>query len=97
MATPTDIAVFRSSINSLALDQLVSALGAMDIVLVEGFHDEPRAKIEVLSDAIAEPLCKTDADLLAFVTSHAPETPVPSFAPNSIKPLVDLIEKQLMV
>ncbi|HEX5019849.1 MAG TPA: molybdopterin-guanine dinucleotide biosynthesis protein B [Candidatus Binatia bacterium] len=96
LATPTDIAVFRSSSNSLGLDQLVSALGALDIVLVEGFHDEPRAKIEVLSDAIAEPLCKTDPRLLALVASYAHETPVPSFAPNSIKPLVDLIEKQLL-
>jgi molybdopterin-guanine dinucleotide biosynthesis protein B len=96
LATSTDIAVFRSWETSLSLQDLVSALGPMDIVLVEGFHDEPRAKIEVLSGAGAEPLCKTDCHLLAFVTSSAPETPVPSFAPDSIKPLADLIEKQLL-
>jgi len=96
LATPTDIAVFRSRETSLSLQEIVSALGPMDIVLVEGFHNEPRAKIEVLSDASAEPLCKMDCHLLAFVTSSAPETPVPAFAPDSIKPLADLIEKQLL-
>jgi formylmethanofuran dehydrogenase subunit E len=96
LATPTDFALFRSTDDSLSLDQLISALGAADIVLVEGFHDEARAKIEVLSDAFEEPLCKTDRHLLAVVTPHASNTLAPSFAPNSIKPLADHIEKQLL-
>ncbi|MGZ8486084.1 MAG: molybdopterin-guanine dinucleotide biosynthesis protein B, partial [Candidatus Binatia bacterium] len=82
--------------SSLTLDQLVSALGATDIVLVEGFHQEPRAKIEVLSDCNDESLCKLDDNLLAFVTPRAPQTTVPTFEPTNIKPLVDLIERQIL-
>jgi formylmethanofuran dehydrogenase subunit E len=96
LATPTDIATFRDSDNSLSLDQIVSALGKTDIVLVEGFHEEPRAKIEVLSDPMNEPLCKTDGYLLAFVTPNAAKTPVPTFEPSSIKPLADLIEREVL-
>jgi formylmethanofuran dehydrogenase subunit E len=96
LATPTDIATFRDREISPRLDQIVSALGAPDIVLVEGFHDEPRAKIEVLSGSMKEPLCKTDGHLLAFVTPGAPKSPVPTFEPSSIKPLADLIEREIL-
>jgi molybdopterin-guanine dinucleotide biosynthesis protein MobB len=96
LATPTDIALFRSNDDSLTLNELISALGATDIVLVEGFHDEARAKIEVLSDAIEEPLCKSDSRLLAFVTPKASNAAVPSFAPDNIKLLADHIEQQLL-
>ena len=96
LATPTDIATFRDGASSVSLDQLVSALGALDIVLVEGFHEEARAKIEVLSERTDEALCKTDENLLAIVTPSARETTVPSFDPNRIKPLVDLIEREVL-
>ena len=96
LATPTDFAMFRDNESSISLDEIVSALGATDIVLVEGFHDEPRAKIEVLSDPMNEPLCKTDGHLLAFVTPSAPKTPVPAFEPTNIKPLADLIEREVL-
>ena len=96
LATPSDIATFRDGASSITLDQLVAALGPTDIVLVEGFHEEPRAKIEVLSDPMNEPLCKTDGHLIAFVTPSAAKTPVPTFEPNSIKPLADLIEREVL-
>jgi formylmethanofuran dehydrogenase subunit E len=96
LATPTDIATFRDGASSTTLDQLVSALGATDIVLVEGFHEEPRAKIEVLSDRTNEALCKTDENLLAIVTPSARLAAVPSFTPSTIQPLVDLIEREIL-
>lgn len=96
LATPTDVATFRDGAASVTLDQLVAGLGAVDIVLVEGFHEEGRAKIEVSSDRTAESLCKTDGHLLAVVTPSARQTTVPSFEPNSIKPLADLIEREIL-
>ena len=96
LTTPTDIAIFRDGASSISLDQIVSALGAIDIVLVEGFHEDPRAKIEVLADRKDEPLCKMDGHLLAFVTPSAPQTTVPTFEPTNIKPLADLIEREVL-
>ncbi len=96
LATPTEFATFRDGASSMSLDQLVSGLGTTDIVLVEGFHEEARAKIEVLSDRTAAALCQTDDHLLAIVTPSARPTAVPSFGPNSIKPLADLIERTLL-
>ena len=96
LVTPTDIATFRDGASSITLDQLVSALGALDLVLVEGFHEEARAKIEVLSERTRETLCETDGHLLAIVTPSARQTTVPSFEPNSIEPLADLIEREVL-
>jgi formylmethanofuran dehydrogenase subunit E len=96
LATPTEFALFRNSDSSSSLDQLISALGPADIVLVEGFHDVARAKIEVISPSIKDPRCKADDLLLAFVTPNRSETTVPSFAPDIIKSLADRIEKQLL-
>ena len=88
--------MFRDNESSISLDQIVSTLGAPDIVLVEGFHEEPRAKIEVLADRINEPLCKIDGNLLAFVTPTPRPSPIPMFAPSAIKPLADLIEREIL-
>ena len=96
LATPTDIAMFRDSESSISLDQIVSTLGAIDIVLVEGFHEEPRAKIEVRSAQHDEPLCLADNHLLAVVGRTERDEAVPGFSPDSIKPLVDLIEKKIL-
>jgi molybdopterin-guanine dinucleotide biosynthesis protein B len=96
LVTPTHSALFRDSDSSLSLDQIVSSLGAMDIVLVEGFHDQPRAKIEVLADRNDEPLCKLDDHLLAFVAPNARQATVPIFAPSHIKSLADFIERELL-
>jgi formylmethanofuran dehydrogenase subunit E len=95
LASPTEIAFFRNGETSISLDQIVSALGPMDIVLVEGFHQEARNKIEVLG-ATNEPLCKNDRRLLAVVTPSPHSIAVPAFAPSSIKALVDLIERQVL-
>ena len=96
LATPTDIATFRDGASSITLDQLVSGLAETDIVLVEGFHEEARAKIEVLSDCNDESLCKMDRHLLAIVARNARSSAVPAFEPSSIKPLADLIEREVL-
>jgi formylmethanofuran dehydrogenase subunit E len=94
LVSPSEIAIFRNS-ETISLEEIVSGLGAMDIVLVEGFHQEPRNKIEVLG-AKDEPLCKNDRHLLAFVTPSPCSMRLPTFAPDSIKALVELIEQQIL-
>ena len=88
--------MFRDGASSITLDQIVSTLGAPDIVLVEGFHEEPRAKIEVVSVKTNGRLCSADENLFAVVGPAADDEAVPGFGLDSIKPLVDLIEKKIL-
>ena len=96
LVTPTEIAVFRDGNGRNSLDEIIALLGSNDIVLVEGFHDQPHAKIEVLSDHSAEPLCKADGSLVAIVTANGHRSALPTFAPTSIAPIADLIEREVL-
>lgn len=96
LVTPTNIAVFHQTGDETSLDQIIPTLQGTDIVLVEGFHLEPRAKIEVLSGHKGERLCAADKHLLAVVGPTAGNETTPSFEPDSIKPLADLIERQIL-
>ncbi|HEX6768416.1 MAG TPA: molybdopterin-guanine dinucleotide biosynthesis protein B [Candidatus Binatia bacterium] len=96
LVTPTDIALFRNGESSLSLDDIVAGLGATDIVLVEGFHNEARAKIEVRSARTDAALCAKDEHLLAIVAPEAQPASVPTFTPGSIGPIADFVERQIL-
>jgi len=96
LVTPTDVALFRDAEEVALLDQIIATLPETDLVLVEGFHLEPKAKIEVRLDQDDQRLCRADNHLLAVVGRTASDEAVPGFAPDSIKPLVDLIEKKIL-
>jgi formylmethanofuran dehydrogenase subunit E len=96
LVTPTDIALFRNGENSLSLDDIVAELGATDIVLVEGFHNEARAKIEVLSARNDAALCAQDEHLLAIVAPALQPASVPTFAPGSIALIADFVEREIL-
>ncbi len=96
LATATNSVTFRDHANTPSLNQVLSTLGKTDIVLVEGFHQEPRPKIEVISERDSETLCKGDANLIAVVAPAARHAPVPAFDPSVINELADLIERQVL-
>ena len=96
LVTPTDIAMFRDGKQQQSLDEIIGALGSTDIVLVEGFHDQPHAKIEVLSDHNENFLCSADKNLLAIVTTNGHHSTVPAFSPTNIAPLADLIQQEIL-
>jgi formylmethanofuran dehydrogenase subunit E len=50
LVTPTDVALFYDTDESLGLDQIIANFSGTDIVLVEGFHLEPYAKIAVMGE-----------------------------------------------
>jgi molybdopterin-guanine dinucleotide biosynthesis protein MobB len=96
LVSPKDVALFRYTEETLSLDDIISRFPETDIVLVEGFHLEPRAKIEVLSDQNGERLCPVDENVLAVVGAAEHDEPASSFSRDNIKPLVDLIERKVL-
>jgi formylmethanofuran dehydrogenase subunit E len=97
LVTPTAVALFRDVEETLSLDEIVGKLSGVDIILVEGFHEETRAKIEVLSRRSDKRLCKSDEQLVAVVGRGDYDGTVPRFEPGNIKPLADLIETEILL
>ncbi len=96
LMTPTQAALFRDAAENESLEETLAQFGANDIVLVEGFHDEPRYKIEVLASGGAGRLCAGDKNLIATVGNGEGRETIPSFAPNQIVPLADFIESEIL-
>ncbi|HEU4343190.1 MAG TPA: molybdopterin-guanine dinucleotide biosynthesis protein B [Candidatus Binatia bacterium] len=96
LITPSHAALFRENKDTISLDQIISGFLETDIVLVEGFHRERQAKIEVLSAQCKERLCRMDENLIATVGPADPEESVLNFQPGSIIPLTDFIERKIL-
>ena len=97
LATATNFVTFRDHASALSLNQVLLTLGKTDIVLVEGFHEEPRPKIEVISDRDDAMLCREDANLIAIVGPPRRDATVPVLGSFSVKRLVDFIERRMLV
>ena len=93
LVTPTDVALFHDTDESLGLDQIIANFSGTDIVLVEGFHLEPYAKIAVMGETDKDWRLRVNRNLIATVGPTMPRSPVPSFEPDNIRRLADHIEK----
>ncbi len=92
-ASPGQIALVKSVPES-DLESLLPYFQDMDIVLVEGFKQEKKPKIEVFRSQIHQiPLFPEDALLLAVVTDTPYSAKVPVFQFEDIQAICDLIEK----
>lgn len=66
----------------------------LDLVLVEGFRDEPLAKIEIHRPSLGKPLlCKKDDTVIALAVDQRPEqdVPVPLLALNQPRRIADFV------
>jgi len=96
LVTPTDVALFRDTPGGASLEEVVAALHGTDVVLAEGFHKAPGLKIEVLSAPNTQRRCAGDPQLLATMGPATGDASIASFAPDAIKPLADLIEREVV-
>ena len=91
-ASPGQIALVKSMPED-SLDSLLPYFLDMDIVLVEGYKQEKKPKIEVFRSQIHQtPLFPEDDLLLAVVTDSPYSARVPVFQFEDIQAICDLIE-----
>lgn len=78
------------------LRALARRLPPVDLVLAEGFRDERVPRIEVHRRAVARAfLCARDRRVLAVVTDEPPPRPLPTFGPDDVEPLAELLCRRL--
>jgi molybdopterin-guanine dinucleotide biosynthesis protein MobB len=74
------------------LRAILRFLPRVDLVLAEGWKDAALPRVEVHRRKMAQPfLCAGDARVFAVVTDEPPPRPVPSFRPDDVGPLADLL------
>ncbi len=96
LVTPSHVASFQDTLEPTSLDNVLENLANADLVLGEGFHDQPFPKIEVISESMDNPLCGKDKNLIAVVKTTQGAGTVPSFSPESITQLADFIEAKIL-
>ncbi|HEY5409645.1 MAG TPA: molybdopterin-guanine dinucleotide biosynthesis protein B [Caulobacteraceae bacterium] len=78
-----------------ALPELLSHLGPVDLVLIEGFKREAHAKIEIHRAAVGKPLLYPHDPQIVAIASDPPlpEAPIPHIDLNDIEAIADLVEQ----
>jgi molybdopterin-guanine dinucleotide biosynthesis protein B len=91
------VAVFQRVDAEPSVEQVIRLfLGAVDLLLVEGYKEEAFPKIEVVRRAHGQPLCRRDDQLIALVTEGDWGMGVPRFRPDDLDPLADFLERQFL-
>ena len=81
-----------------SLRELVPHLGAVDLVLVEGFKREAHPKIEIHRAVVGKPLLHPNDPLIVAIASDAPvaDARVPRVDLNDIEAIADLVERHAL-
>ena len=79
----------------MPLDEVLSLLNDLDLVITEGYKRGDKPKVEVTRrERGTELLCDAD-ELIAIMTDYEVDMPVPQFALEDAVGLVDLLEESL--
>ena len=89
---PGKLALIRRLEAEMPLDEVLSLMTDLDLVITEGYKRGDKPKVEVTRrERGTELLCEAD-ELIALMTDHVVPMPVPQFALDDAEGLVDLLE-----
>lgn len=81
-----------------SFEKTLGLLNGVDIVLVEGFSSEPGPRIEVGETSKKEPAMQGKGEqVIARVSPQKRPGGIPSFTPDEIGPLVEMIERRMLL
>jgi len=90
---PQKLAMIHQLSEEMPLDQIIPMMRSVDIVITEGYKKGDRPKIEVTrQERGTELLCQAE-ELIGLMTDHAVDMPVPQYALDDARGVVDLLEE----
>jgi len=90
---PQRMALIRRVAAEMTLDEIVTLMGDVDIVLTEGYKRGDKPKIEVTRrERSTELLCNAE-ELIGVMSDYPVDVPVPQFALEDAAGVVDLLER----
>jgi molybdopterin-guanine dinucleotide biosynthesis protein MobB len=97
IASPQRVALVEDVERDFEIGELVDRyIRDVDIVLSEGFKQNPYPKIEVSRSEMNQPLICSPADNLLAVASDRPLVGIPCMDINDIKALIDIVESRIL-
>jgi molybdopterin-guanine dinucleotide biosynthesis protein B len=88
----------RRNDGDVTLDELIGRLAPCDLVLIEGFKQEPVPKLEVYRPENGKPpLFPERSDIVAVATDAKIETSLPKLPLNDIGAIADFVMKTLQL
>lgn len=96
IAAPDKIASYRRVEKEPTLDEIVSGIRDVDLILVEGYKQAGKPSIEIIrGDLGVRPLAGTE-QLFAIASNISYTASVPVFDLNDVRGMVDLIESKFL-
>lgn len=96
LSSASQVAIIKSVEHEASLEELLYQIdGEYDLVLTEGFKGGPAPKIEVHRGG-SELLCSVE-ELLAVVSDEPLDIDVPSYSPDEVEALSDLIDEKFSI
>lgn len=88
----------RRDEGEISLDELISRLAPCDLVLIEGFKQEPVPKLEVYRPENGKPpLFPERSDIVALATDDGIETTLPKLPLNDVGAMADFVMNYLQL
>ena len=88
----------RRDEGEISLDELLSRLAPCDLVLIEGFKQEPVPKLEVYRPENGKPpLFPERSDIVALATDDGIETSLPKLPLNDVGAMADFVMNYLQL
>lgn len=94
---PGTIALQRRTEGTPRMDEVLALVGAVDLVIREGFKDEPGEKIEVFRSGGSgrKPLCADDRSIIALASDERMDAGIPWYHIDDAVGMADFLSAKL--
>ncbi len=97
ISSPRKVATIEKVQQELTLNQVISKIENVDIIICEGYKGNDKPKLEIFRSNIHDkPLCTAKDNLLAIASDIDPKLGVSVFAPDDFSGMADLVEKKFL-
>lgn len=92
ISSPQKMAIIEKVEKEYSLDEIISKIHNVDIIITEGYKQENKPKLEIFRKETSEEIWSKNEDLFAIITNTPIDKDVPQYGFSEIKETVDLIE-----
>lgn len=96
ISSPVKIAKIEKLQQEYNLDDIISQIQNVDIIITEGYKKENKPKLEVIRKEISENIISKDEELFGIVTDFPLKNEIPQFDFEQVEDIVNLIEEKFL-